>query len=124
MSSTQETPAEPERRISEDEGGIGQVLSPKPTLTPGSTNKSQILGLPIQKALTYLNDSTHFGICELESIWEQFSRRTVVGKRIDKATFMEEMGHAFGMADPIEKFPTTEIAVLGTGSVGAHFLRL
>lgn len=48
-----------------------------------------------------LHAGTHFGTCELEMLLQQFNRRVVVGRRIDKATFIEEMGHAFGIADNV-----------------------
>eukprot|EP00241_Pyramimonas_parkeae_P004345 CAMPEP_0114260004 /NCGR_PEP_ID=MMETSP0058-20121206/20213_1 /TAXON_ID=36894 /ORGANISM="Pyramimonas parkeae, CCMP726" /LENGTH=885 /DNA_ID=CAMNT_0001375125 /DNA_START=134 /DNA_END=2791 /DNA_ORIENTATION=+ len=64
-----------------------------------SPMSNEILGLPMRVALSKLHAGTHFGTCELEMLLQQFNRRVVVGRRIDKATFIEEMGHAFGIAD-------------------------
>jgi hypothetical protein len=41
----------------------------------------KLLGLPMHEALTRRHDVTHFGVCELESIWERFSRRSDTSKR-------------------------------------------
>lgn len=79
------------------------VAKPTPKNSPPTPNLlSQVLGKQsTREVLHALHDLTHFGLCELEMLLQQFTRRSNGTHTISKATFVEEMGHAFGLADEV-----------------------
>jgi hypothetical protein len=80
------------------------VTKPTPKSSPPTPNLlvSQVLGKQsTREVLHALHDLTHFGLCELEMLLQQFTRRSNGTHTINKATFVEEMGHAFGLADEV-----------------------
>jgi hypothetical protein len=78
--------------------GLSKGASP-----PTPNLLSQVLGKKsTREVLHALHDLTHFGLCELEMLLQQFNRlRANAGHKINKATFVRELGHAFGIADQV-----------------------
>jgi len=94
---------------------VAKPTAPKNSPPTPNLLVSQVLGKQsTREVLHALHDLTHFGLCELEMLLQQFTRRSNGTHTISKASFVEEMGHAFGIADEVttpNPHPTTQTDV-------------